>query len=280
LRRFQENTAKWRRALGDALSATDSDLGYAVQNRLRTLLDEGTVMIESPGRGGEDFEKWLRERLVTEVEVCHEALREAAERVASSLELGVPLPPVTLDLEPPEELVARLYRRPHASSDRQPLSTRLLGIVMPTYSGMMVALVLPRLFHLELPLWLVVAVAVTGAVALGGAALAGERQRQVSRRNSRAVGDLRATVDAVRMALGKQVRDGVRGIEQQLRAGVGEAVTRQTRRLSGAADSLREMAEDSRRTQQALADIDVDLESVRDLRMRASQLAGDEHSAQ
>jgi len=273
LRRFQERAAKWPRMLGDALSAADSDLEYAVQSRLRSLLDEGTAVVEARG----DLEEWLRPRLVTEVEACHEALRSAAEvvagRIATALELTVAVPPVTLAFEPPEELVARLHPRPHSTSDKQPLPTRLLGIVMPTYSGMMVALVLPRLFGLRLPLWLILAVAVVGAVAMGGAAVAGERQRQASRRTAETVGDLRSTMDAFRMAVGKQVRDGIRGIEQQLHAGVGEAVTRQTRRMSAAADSFRGTAEDGRRTEQALADIDADLESIRELQLRAGQLA-------
>jgi len=272
LRRFQERAAKWPRMLGDALSAADSDLEYAVQSRLRSLLDEGTAVVEARG----DLEEWLRPRLVTEVEACHEALRSAAEvvagRIATALELTVAVPPVTLALEPPAELVARLHRRPHSTSDKQPLPTRLLGIVMPTYSGMMVALVLPRLFGLRLPLWLILSVAVVGAVAMGGAAVAGERQRQASRRTAETVGDLRSTMDAFRMAVGKQVRDGIRGIEQQLHAGVGEAVTRQTRRMSAAADSFRGTAEDGRRTEQALADIDADLESIRELQLRAGQL--------
>jgi tartrate dehydratase alpha subunit/fumarate hydratase class I-like protein len=79
-------------------------------------------------------------------------------------------------------------------------------------------------------------------------------------------------MDAFRMAVGKQVRDGIRGIEQQLHAGVGEAVTRQTRRMSAAADSFRGTAEDGRRTEQALADIDADLETIRELQLRAGQL--------
>jgi hypothetical protein len=244
---------------------------------LRSLLDEGTAVIESRGKQGDDLDRWLRERLVTEAEACHTALRSAADavagRIAASLELTVPLPPVTLALEPSEELVAQLRKRPRSTSDRQPLSTRLLGIIMPTYSGMMVALVVPRLFGLRLPLWLILAVGVAGAMAMGGAAFAGERQRQAGRRTAETVGDLRSRIDAFRMAVGKQVRDGVRGIEQQLHAGVGDAVTRQTRRLSAAADSSREMAEDGRRTEQALTDIDVDLESINDLRLRALRLA-------
>jgi hypothetical protein len=279
LRQFEERSAKWPRMLGDAMSAADSDLEYAVQNRLRSLLDEGTALIESRGTRGDDLEQWLRERLVAEAETCHGGLRSAADvvagRIAAALEVTVPA--VTLDLEPPAEPVSQLHRRPHGASDRPPLATRLFGIVMPTYSGMMVALVLPRLLGFQPSLWMTVAAAVVGALAMGGAAFAGERQRQASRRTAETVGDLRSTVDTFRMAIGKQVRDGVREIEKQLHAGVSEAVTRRTRRLSAAADSLRDAEEDSRRTEQSLRDIDADLESVRELRLRALRFVPGDH---
>jgi hypothetical protein len=276
LRRFQERTAQWPRRLNDALSAADSDVDYAVQSRLRDLLDEGTVVIEADGKHGDDLDRWLRERLVAEVEACHRMLRDAAAavagRIAGDLELAGPLPPVTPALEPPAALVARLGRRARAGWDRQPLSSRLMGIIMPTYSGTMIALVLPRLLGLRLPIWLIATVAVAGAFAMGGAAFAGDRQRQVSRRNAETAGDLRSALDAFRMAIGKQVRDGVRDLGQQLHAAVGEAVTGQDRRLSAEAETSRRMAEDSSRTEAALADVDADLASLGELRARASEL--------
>jgi len=271
-RRFEEQAAKWPRLVGDALSAMDSDLEYAVQNRLRSLLDDGTAVIESRDKGADDIEQWLPERLTSEADACHQALRSAAEvaagRIAAALDLRVPVPPVTLAMEPPAELVSRLRRRPRGTPERQPLATRLLGVVMPTYSGMMVALVLPRLLGFRMPVWLMAGAAVAGAIAMGGAAVAGERQRQAGRRNAETVGDLRSAVDAFRLAVSKQLRDGIRSVEQQLRAGVGAAVAGETRRLADEAESLRATAEDSRRTEQAVTDIDLDLESVRELQLR------------
>lgn len=273
LHRFRERAAKWPRALGDALAAADSDLEYALHSRMRSLLDDGTAVIESRG----DVAGWLTGRLVTEAEECQEMVRSAvdvvAERVADVLQMTVALPPKSSPPGSPRDLVARLPRSRPARPDGQPLATRLLGVVMPTYSGMMVALVLPRLVGLRLPLWVLVAVAVAGAAALGGAALAGERQRQVSRRNAEADGELRSAVDAFRMALGKQMRDGVRAVEQQLHAAADEAVAAETRRLSAAASDAAAAAGDSDRTEQALADIDADLESIRDLRDRAGRHA-------
>jgi hypothetical protein len=274
LRQFQERTARLPRLLGDALSATDSDVEYAVQNWLRALLEEGTTAIES-GLLGDDLDRWLRNRFVTEVEAVHRALRSAAAEVGAKIatSLGVTVPaPMTLDLGSPEELVAHIHRGPRALSDRQPLATRLIGVIMPTYSGMMLALVLPRLFGFGMPLVSTVALAVGGAFALGGAAMAGERQRQRSRRNAENAVDLRSTVDAFRMAVSKRVRDGTRSIEQKLHANLTEAVTRQTRRLSGAAESSRRAAEYSGRAPEALNEIDLDLESIRDLLLRAQRI--------
>jgi hypothetical protein len=275
LRQFQDRTARLPRMLGDALSATDSDVEFAVQNWLRALLEEGTGVIES-GLLGDDLDRWLRNRFATEVEAVHRALRSAATevgaKIATTLGLTDPLPPMTLDLGSPEELVAHIHRGPRALTDRQPLATRLIGVIMPTYSGMMLALVLPRLFGFGMPLVPTLGLAVGGAVALGGSAMAGERQRQRSRRNSENAVDLRSTVDAFRMAVSKRVRDGTRSIEQQLHANLVEAVTRQTARLSDAADSSRRVAEDGGRGPEALNEIDLDLESIRDLLLRAQRI--------
>jgi hypothetical protein len=270
-REFEEHAAKWPRLLGDALSAVDSDFEYALQMRLRSLVEEGTTRIESGGRPGAESGVWLRERLAAEAGELQEMMRSAttavAERVATTLGLTVPSPAVPIVLGPP----ADPGRRP-ARSDRQPLASRLLGVVMPTYSGMMIALVLPRFFDLVLPIWLIVTVAALGALTLGGAALAGERQRQAGRRNAEAIGELRSAADAFRMTLSKQGRDVVRAVEQELHATVGEAVRQRTRRLSAEAAAMRDRAAECRNPEQALKDIETDLESVRELRSRARKL--------
>jgi hypothetical protein len=275
LRRFAERAADWRRALGEALSAAGSDVDLDVQSRLRSLVDEGTAMIASHRKGGDSIEAWLDERLVSEVATCYRALRSAADavagRIATTLELPVAVPSVELALVSPEEVVVQLRRGPGGGSERQPLSGRLLGVVMPTYSGMMVSLVLPRILGLRLPVWLIVVVAVLGAAALGGVAASGERQRHISRRRAEAGAELRSTVDALRMALARQLRDGVRLIEQQLDVSLGEAIAQHAGRLAAAASSRR-AAENTGRTVDAVTEIESDLGSVRELQLRALRI--------
>ena len=276
-RGFEEHAAKWPRLLGDALSAVDSDFEYTAQLRLRSVVEDGTTRIESGarsdsgGRRGEELGVWLRERLATEADELQRMLRSAtataAEQLATTLDLTVPMPAAPIALDPP----AVPSRRP-GRSDRPPLASRLLGVIMPTYSGMMIAIVLPRMFDLAMPIWLIVTVAVIGALTMGGAALAGERQRQAGRRSAETGGELRSTVDAFRMTLFKQARDAIRAVELELHAAIGDAVRQRTRRLSAEAAALRERAADCQRPDGALTDIDTDLESVRELGSRARKL--------
>jgi hypothetical protein len=276
LRQFQERAVRWPRVLSDALAATTSDIEFAVHNWLRALLDEGTVVIESKGLTGDDLDRWLRKRLVDETEAVHRALRlagrEIGERVASSLELNVPVPAAELDLEPAAELVAHIHRGPRSLSDRQALATRLVGVLMPAYSGIMISLVVPRFLGIGMPLWLTGAVSASGALGLGGAAVAGERQRQRSRRNAESAAELRSLIDAFRMAASKRIRDGIRAIEQQMHIRLNEVVTNQSRQLSAIADASRRSAGEVERPQQALADIEIDLASIGELRQRLRQL--------
>lgn len=266
-RGFEEHAARWPRLLGDALSAVDSDFEYASSMRLRSLIEEGTTRIEA----GERLESWLRERLAAVAEESQQSLRSAladvVERLASTLDLTIPEPTTTITLGPPPDPDPRPAR-----AGRQPIAGRLLGVVMPTYGGMMIPVVLPRVFDVDLPLWLVVTAAGVGAFTMGGAALAGERQRQAGRLKAEAIGELRSAVDTFRMTLSKQARDAVRAVEQELHAAVGDAVRQRTRRLSAEAAMVRDEAARCQSPEQALKDIDDDLESVRELRLRAGKL--------
>jgi hypothetical protein len=276
LREFQERAVRWPRALSDALAATASDIDFAVHNWLRALLDEGTVVIEKKGLTGDDLDRWLRKRLVAETEAVHRALhlaaREIGERVAAALELSVPVPPATLDLEPPAQLVAQIHRGPRAIPERQAVATRLVSVLMPAYSGVMISLIVPRFLGIGMPLWLTGAVSASGAFGLGGAAVAGERQRQRSRRNAESASELRSLIDAFRMAAGKRIRDGARAIEQQMHSGLNKAVTTQSNQMSAIADASRRSAAESEQPQQATANIDIDLASIGELRQRMHRL--------
>jgi hypothetical protein len=277
LRQFEERSAEWPQTLNEGLSAASADLEFHIRSRSRGVLAEGIATIEA-GRGADaQFDDWLRERLVAEASACYERLSVAvnvtAARIATRLNLPAPAPLTSLPLLAPEKLVAQSAARPPRTAMRSPLSGRLLGIVMPTYGGTMMTLVLPRFLGLVLPLWLVIGSGVTGAVTMGSAAMAAERQRQRSRRGGEDIASLRSAMEGFQLALSKQVRDAVQVLRQDLRRSVGVAVSRQSRMLSGEARAARTAAQDASRTADAVRDIRQDLAALHEFRHRALQIA-------
>ncbi len=268
LRRFREHSARWPRLLSEAVGTADSDLGYALQRRVRCLIDEGTALIESRVPRGE-LDRWLQYRLAVEVTDGARALRTAATtitgRMSAALGLSATIVPMPQVFAAPA-VIAAPWPTP---AGRQPLALRLTGILMPAYSGIAMSSVLLRD---HVPGWLLAAAAITGAIVLGGAALAGDRWRQADRERAEALTRLRSTADALRPALAKQVRDGLRAIEQRVHAAVDAAVTEHTGRLAAAAGASQRAAQ-AQATGQALRNIDADLASIRDLLLRASRLA-------
>ena len=268
LRRFREQSARWPRLLSEAVGTADSDLGYAIQRRVRCLIDEGTALIESRVPHVE-LDRWLQYRLAVEVADGDRALRTAATTITDrmSAALGLSAAPAPMPQVFGAPAVAAAPRT--APAGRQPLAARLTGILMPAYSGIAMSSVLLRD---HVPGWLLATAAITGAIVLGGAALAGDRWRQADRARAEALTRLRSTADAFRLALAKQARDGLRTIEQRVHAAVDVAVTEHTRKLAAAAGASQREAQ-AQSTGRALRDIDADLASIDDLLMRASRLA-------
>lgn len=275
--RFQDVASEWPQMLGEGLSATNSDLEFEIRSRGRALLDEGTQAIESGRLTGAAFDTWLSERLQADADAAYERLRVAVQVGVHHLitRLGLPdsFEPSQPPLLPTAQLVAQCTARPAASTASSPLSGRLLGVVMPTYGGTMMTLVIPRFLGLRLPVWGMLGGAAIGALTMGGAAIAGERQRQRARRNGESIAGLRTTMDTFQMTLTKQVRDGIRAAQQEVRRFVTAAASQQGQRLSAEAGAARRAAEDTRRTAEALREIDDDLGSLRDLRDRAVRIA-------
>ncbi|MFI1991598.1 hypothetical protein [Actinoplanes sp. NPDC020271] len=263
LRRFREQSARWARTLGEAVGTADSDVGYALQRRVRCLVDEGTAMIESRVPRA-DLDRWLQYRLAAEVAESDRALRRTAETITTRLAVIAPIPPVTLVFGAPA-VVAPPWPAP---TGRQPMATRLTGVLMPAYSGIAISFVMLRD---RAPDWLLVTAAIILAVGLGGAALAGDRWRQADRERAEALHRLSSTADALRLALTKQLRDGLRAIEQRVHAAVDAAVNEQTARLTAAAGAAKRAAQ-AHLAGRAVSAVDADLASIQDLLLRASRL--------
>src|SRR4051812_35444690 len=104
----------------------------------------------------------------------------------------------------PAQLAASLAppRRPRPGT---PPAARLLRVVRPGWSGIMMATIAVRLLNVQIATPLLVGLALAGAFVLGGAALTGDRKRQLDKRRGDAIAALRSTVEEFRLSLAKHL---------------------------------------------------------------------------
>ncbi|HEV7471177.1 MAG TPA: hypothetical protein VGO23_15540 [Pseudonocardia sp.] len=270
----------WSPVLADGFAGIVSDADFALRSRARAVVTETERALESgdPRRKADEIAADLRRRLVTQAEQTHAdaraAVRDVAARLTAHLDLPDPLPVPALPLLPPATLVAALAEPEPSTVGRPPVPARLLTVVMPSYGGVMMTFVVPRFLGVHLPLWMLLTAALVGALALGGAALTGDRKRGLDRRRGEARTAARIVVDEFQLVLGKQVRDAVRGASTELRRNTLAALARRDEKTAGQLDSARRAAEGLGRVRADLKDIDDDLATLRSLRGRARALAG------
>lgn len=274
---FETPSQVWPAVLGEGFAALGSDLEFEARSATRAVQVDADASIEAgdPARQRGQLEAWLRERLTFEAERIQHRLsagaRAIAARVAEDLGLAphaAPAPPML----PAAALVAGLTPHTPPAGGAQPLATRLLMIVMPGYAGIMMAFLLSRFLGLQLPGWVIAVCAVLGALATGGAALIGDRRRQLERRRSDSRAMVRAFIDDYQLALGKQVRDGIRAMQNDLRTSTSLEVNQRARELTDRLEAAGSAVEAVRHTEDELADVDADLGSVAELRDRARRL--------
>ncbi|MGY1640509.1 hypothetical protein ACI782_05170 [Geodermatophilus sp. SYSU D00703] len=274
---FESQVQTWPAVLGEGFAALSSDLEFEVRMSSRTVLAEAetTMLSRDPGRHGAELESWLRSRLVAEADRILGRLADDARAVVTRLsgQLGL----AAQDLPaPPMPSGARLVGdlRPHTPpvAGGQPLATRLLRVVMPGYGGIMMTFVLSRIAGLQFPGWVIAVAAVFTALLTGGAALLGDRRRQLERRRSEARATVRALLDDHQLVLGKQVRDALRVLQSDLRTTTSAVVGRHLRSLSERLDAAGSAAKRARRAADEIAGVEADLGSIATLRDRARAL--------
>jgi hypothetical protein len=269
---------EWPQILGDGFAGLTSDSEFALRTRSRGVLTEAERAIgtHDPAKDAEQLTDQLRTRLVAEAEQTYtgvrDGVRSVADRLAEVLELPAPLPVPDLELQPASELVAGLSDPRPSGAGRTPIPARLLTVVMPSYGGIMMAVVGTRLLGFQVPGWALAVGAVVGALALGGAALSGERRRGLDRRRGDARTAVRGTVDEFQMALGKQVRDAARSANTRLRRDTTAAVARMEEAAAAQLASAKAAVDGLARLPADVADVDDDIATVRDLRRRADAL--------
>jgi hypothetical protein len=198
---------EWQHVVGDGFAALNSDTEFDLRMRMRMLLAEreAAINIGDPGPLV-DADVALRERLIIETEHAYRQLFDGACAIAGQVAatLGSPAPYQFpgLPVVAPAQLVSALAAPRQPRSDL-PLPARLLRVFRPGWSGIMMAMIATRLLGVQVPTVVLAGLALLGAFALGGAALTGERKRQLDRRRGVAVAALRATVEELRLSLNR-----------------------------------------------------------------------------
>ncbi|MHA6795093.1 hypothetical protein ACVGVM_16490 [Pseudonocardia bannensis] len=215
--------ARWQQVLADGFAAAASDIDFDLRTRVRGVVAEAERAIDEgdPVRNWDVFDDWLRDRLTYEARQTHALLGERAAQVAASLAEQIGLPPGAalrpVVLPDPPDLLAHLPPRDPPAADRGPLAARGRTLLMSSYGGAMMTLILPRYAGLNIPMWVIAAAAAVAGLLMCGAALSGERKRQLDKRRGQAKALVRHCTDGFLLSAGKHTRDALRYGQQQLR---------------------------------------------------------------
>jgi hypothetical protein len=279
-RAHQERAAaaarEWPARVSDGFAALNSDTEFGLRMRMRAVLAEREASVNTGDPGPPDAaDAALRETLLQEAVLAYRQLFEGAGAVSAQVAraLGTPIPHrfAVLPVLPPTQLVAGLAppRQPRSGT---PLATRLLRVVRPGWSGIMMATIAARLLNVQVSNLVLVLIALAGALLLGGAALTGDRKRQLDKRRTDAIAALRGTVEEFRLSLAKQLRDASRAMQQELRREAGATAARITAAAAAELETVRRATEADRRSADELAVIAAELGTLGELRRRALEL--------
>jgi hypothetical protein len=275
--RFKLLSREWPHNMAYGFATVSADAEFDLRTRIRTVVGdtEQTIDAGDPAKNRDQLDAQLRMRLVAEADLSYRRLdrgiREVAADLAAQLALPAPHRLPALPVTPPHRLVAELPDRRRPSPDR-PLQARLLAVLLPGYSGIVITLVLSRLLGLHLPGWVIGLGAVVGAVALSAAKSSVERKRQLEKRRADAAKAVRGLTDEFQLVLTKEIRDAVRALQHELRRVTAAAVAERTPALAEELETVRASVETARRAPTELVAIAEDLDAVADLRERALEL--------
>jgi hypothetical protein len=267
---------EWQHVLGDGFAALNSDTEFDLRMRIRAVVAEreAALNIGDPGLLVH-ADVALRERLIVETEHAYRQLFDGAcaiaGQVAAMLESPAPYQFPGLAVVAPAQLVSALAPPRQPRSDL-PLPARLLRVFRPGWSGIMMAVIATRLLGVQVPNVVLAGLALFGAVALGGAALTGERKRRLDRRRGDAVAALRATVEEFRLSLSKQLRDASRAVQRDLRREASVTAVRRAGVHAAELEAVRRATEVDRRSADELAQIARELTALGEHRRRARTL--------
>lgn len=210
---------RWQQILSDGIAAASSDVDFDLRTRVRATVAEAERAVDEtdPTHQWGALEAWLRARLDHDAEQTSTLLAQRVGAIADALATHLGGGPLRLPPPAAPDLFGHLPQRDAPTGTGRPLAARGRTLVMSSYGGVMMALILPRFAGVDLPVWLILTGALLAAALMGGAALSGERKRQLDARRTRAKALVRHSADGFLLGAGKHTRDALRAAQQQLR---------------------------------------------------------------
>ncbi|HTF50707.1 MAG TPA: hypothetical protein VK735_24970 [Pseudonocardia sp.] len=270
---------EWAHTMSYGFARVSSDAEFDLRTRVRALVAEAELAVyaSDPRKDRDQLDAVLRGHLVTEADLgyqrVHHGARNVAASVAARLELPASHPLPAMPVSSPARLVAQLPDRYRPNRER-PLAARLLTVMLPGYSGIVITLLFSRLLGVPAPGWLIAVCAVVGAIALSAAKASGERKRELDRRRAEVMKGIRSTADEFQLALAKQIRDAVLALQHDLRRATTASLNELGSAIEKELDTLQGQVKTARRAPAELAAIAEDLESIAGLRNQALELRG------
>jgi len=267
---FRGRIGTWTQLLTEGFASVHSDVEFRLLTGMRAVAAESDqVVADTDGRdGAQQLDAWVAQRVASEAAAVRALLYAGARRVAARVAEHLQLPDVPV-VPPLPELVlpdVRPSTRPSIAPAQRRGAARLLTVGMPTYGGLMMGFILPRILELPLTQPVLFGIAAVTASSMGGSALALERhqRREISRNVLRMT--VRSAVDDASVAVSKHVRDALRDIQQHVRDSIAAAAEARSRRLEQRYQTAAAAAEAARNAVAAMADVDADLAELDRLR--------------
>jgi hypothetical protein len=273
VRTLVTDTAQWRQTLDDGIADLAEDVEHDLRTRVRRVVEEADESLEGvdPADIWAEMRAWLESRASRELLANFVLLRSRAEELSEQVarhfsevsdaafdhlrvtdpgnRLPEPVPGV-----PAEEMGVR--------------TQAMVALKGASYGG---ALTFASFYGLASVALAPLTVGI--GLIMGGKVLRDEKKRQVVRRREQARAAVRRYCDEVSYVMGKDSRDTLRRIQRELRERYGvlaEELNRSSTEALRAASSAAQRGAAERG--QRLADLDAELEQIRQLRESAREV--------
>lgn len=263
--------AKWNQTLNDGIADLNSDVDHDLRARIRKLIDEADDLIDEfdPADRWPDIESWLEMATAEEIVANYTRLREQADALSEQVfkhfqeASGEILD--RLAVYNPMDVVSRADVEHNIDLEKMNLRKQAMTALKSSYMGILMFTMLGSMAGITLG---PIAVGIGLAMGLGG--LRTEKKRQLANRRAQAKNAIRRYCDEVNFQVGKDSRDTLRRIQRQLRD---HYSTRAEELNRSTAEALKASTEAAKRTKadrdRRIADIDAELDRLRELRRRA-----------